>query len=458
MSDVHDFGAVGDGRNDDTEALQHAINDGDGGLVFPPGDYVISQPLKVDLQHCGPFSLHGQGGAAKLIMIGIGPAISLLGTHEKTADPSGFRPSQWRRERMPTIEGLAIEGRNSEADGVRIEGVMQPILRGVQIRQTRNAVHLAKRSRNIVIEGCQIYHNTGVGVYFDQANLHQAIISHSHISYCRRGGVRIEASEVRNLQITGNDIEYNNARSHPDFEDEPTAEIYIDSGETGSIREGTISGNTIQATASPHGANIRLIGAKQENRRVGMWTICGNLIGSQTTNVHLTSTRGVVLSGNCFYNGQSLNVLAERSQNLVLSGNCFGHNPDYKPNHQSVGVRLEDCQDCNLHGLTLEDLHGEPLPEGPPRSALLELVRCRRMNLTGLQLLDGFPYGAHLHDCEQVLLSNGIISDRRQPRRMKAAVKWTGKGMGNRIVGGIWEAGLEKTLEVEETAGVKVDG
>ena len=39
------------------------------------------------------------------------------------------------------------------------------------------------------------------------------IIAGSHISYCRLGGVRIQGGEIRNLQITGNDIEYNNATS-----------------------------------------------------------------------------------------------------------------------------------------------------------------------------------------------------------------------------------------------------
>ena len=46
MSNVREFGAVGDGRADDTEALKHAVSQGDGALHFPPGTYRITQPIE----------------------------------------------------------------------------------------------------------------------------------------------------------------------------------------------------------------------------------------------------------------------------------------------------------------------------------------------------------------------------------------------------------------------------
>ena len=57
MSRAKDFGAVGDGRADDTEALQHAINDGDGTLELTKGSYRITQPLLLDTTQHGYLSV-----------------------------------------------------------------------------------------------------------------------------------------------------------------------------------------------------------------------------------------------------------------------------------------------------------------------------------------------------------------------------------------------------------------
>ncbi|MFP6703891.1 MAG: right-handed parallel beta-helix repeat-containing protein, partial [Planctomycetaceae bacterium] len=336
MTNVRDFGAVGDGKTDDTEAIQHAIDEGVGRVELTRGDYLITRTLQVDLSRVGRTGIDGSLGTAKLLMAGSGPAIHLKGTHASTADPAGFRPAEWQNERMPIVRDIEIEGRHAKAGGIRIVGVMQPTLSGVLIREVHTAVHVTSRARNLLIDGCHFYHNTGVGVHLDSVDLHQTIIADSHISYCRLGGIRIENSEIRNLQITGNDIEYNNNASHgvEGADDEPTAEIYIDVA-AGSVREGTIVSNTIQATASANGANIRMIGSPGEDRetvnhKAGMWTISGNLIGSQRTNIHLTSVRGVVISGNHIYSGHHRNLLIESSRNIVVGPNCFGHNPDYR--------------------------------------------------------------------------------------------------------------------------------
>ena len=171
MSSVRDFGAVGDGITDDTEAIQHAIDDGNGHLEFPRGEYRISQTLLVDMEKRSRSSIGGAGGTAKIVMHGPGPAIFLKATHAKTADPGGFRPEEWQHERMPTIDGIEIEGRHPEADGIHIVGVMQPTLTRVLIRQVRTAVYVTDRARNIVINGCHFYHNSGVGVHLDKVNL-----------------------------------------------------------------------------------------------------------------------------------------------------------------------------------------------------------------------------------------------------------------------------------------------
>lgn len=456
MADVRDFGAVGDGKNDDTAAIQHAIRDGDGRIDFSRGSYLITKSLILDTSQTGRASISGQGGTAKIIMSGEGPAIKLIGTHASTADPKGFRPEIWEKERMPTVQGIDIEGRNPKADGIMIVGLMQPTLSTVLIRNVRHAVHLKDRARNLIIDQCHFYHNTGIGVFFDEINIHQSIISNSHISYCRLGGIRIENSEVRNLQITGNDIEYNNARSHDGLADEPTAEIYIDVGEKGSVREGTICSNTIQATYSSQGANIRFVGNSdnnpEDNHRAGMWSITGNLIGSQKNNIHLTSVRGVVITGNHIYSGHHRNILIENSRNVVIGPNCMGHNPDYQKNELATGVRIVNTHNLNLNGLLIEDAqagkHTVKGVEPIQREALLELVGCHRVNISGVQVLEGTPIGIKLHDCQNTILNGCSVMDDRQPRLMETAIKWTGTQRGNSIVNCRLGAGTKSALQV----------
>ena len=438
MSNVLNFGAAGDGESDDTDAIRHALADGDGFLEFPRGIYRITQTIDVDLTQRDRSAISGLGGTAKLRMQGAGPAFRLKATHAKTADPTGFRPEEWLRERMPTVKDIEIEGAHPEADGILIDGVMQPTLTGVLIREVRHAVRVTNRARNLLISHCHFYHNTGVGVFLDRVNLHQTIIANSHISYCRLGGIRIEASEIRNLQITGNDIEYNNHRSHPGLPDDPTADIYIDVGKEGSVREGTIVSNTIQATYSQHGANIRMIGGEgDQNHRAGMWTISGNLIGSQNTNVHLSSVRGVVLTGNYIYSGHHRNILIERSRNIVIGPNCLGHNPDYQKNELATGIRIEDSDACSINGLLIEDAEAgkHTVPDAIPisRKGLIEILRSQRINLSGVQILDPTPNGLYLRDCSETLITGCTILDDRKPKRMQAAIRWEGSGSGNQI-------------------------
>jgi len=439
MSNVRHFGASGDGAHDETAAIEHALRDGDGVLEFPRGVFRISRPIEIELSQRGPSAIRGEGGTTKIVMEGAGPTFILKGTHTTSADPAGFRPEEWLRERMPTVSGIEIEGKHPEADGVRIEGVMQPTLTGVLIREVRTAIHVTGRARNVLIDACHLYHNTGIGVHFDRLNLHQANIVGSHISYCRRGGICIEGSEIRNLQITGNDIEYNNFRSHPRFHAEPVADVMIDARE-GSVREGTITGNTIQATFSPGGANIRILGNSPEvNHKAGLWTIAGNLIGSQENNIHLDSVRGVTITGNVLYSGHARNLLIEHSRNIVVGSNVFDHNPDYDPNELCTGIRITDSVDCVLSGLLIQDCRTGShtvIDAGPQtRAGLIELFRCRGINLSGSQILDGTPHGLFIEDCRDTLVSGCTILDRRDPALMQSAVHWHGAGEGNLITG-----------------------
>ncbi len=467
MSNVLHFGAKGDGKTDDTAAILHTIAQGDGVLEFPRGNYLITKTIPIILNDTGRTAITGSGGTAKILMRGQGPAFHILGTHAGSAHPPSFKPEVWASQRMPTVTQIEIEGPSPEtwkdgtpakADGILLESTMQATFEGLLLRNLHHGIRIHQRNRNILITHCHIYHNTGAGVFLDSVNLHQINITGNHISYNRQGGIRVERSEVRNFQITGNDIEYNNHNIFPGFKPQPTAEILIDSSAPGTtVREGTIASNTIQATYSAGGANIRIIGGAEKagdrgqrtggsadgNRRAGMWTITGNLIGSQETNIHLTHTRGIVLSGNFIYSGHQRNVLIEGGKNIVLAGNCFEHNPDYKEKELCTGVRIEDSENITFSSSILHDCqagkHTVPTEARFQRDGLLELIRCNRVSVTGCQILDGTPHGLFIDASENVQITGCTITDTRTPKLQTTAMKVTEKTKPPMLTGNVIE-------------------
>src|SRR5690606_21631383 len=112
-------------------------------------------------------------------------------------------------------------------------------------------------NRNVVISDCHIYDNRGIGIYYDDVNLHQSNITGCHVSYNAQGGIVSRAGNVRNLHITGCDLESNMVRDA-----QPTANVLMDSRDspagTGDV---AITGCTPQHDRNaPDSSNSRIIG------------------------------------------------------------------------------------------------------------------------------------------------------------------------------------------------------
>lgn len=386
MNDVREFGAVGDGTTDCTAALQRAAEAG-GGLHLAAGTYRLTSPIRFDLSH-GRAAVTGDG-TATLVMAGAGPALWFSGHHDGSADPNSVTPETYQLERSPRVAGLEIVGEHEDAVGIRLEKCFKPICSGLLVRDCRIGIHLVVRNRDVLIDHCHIYNGSGQGIFLDQLNLHQINICDCHISYNRGGGIVVHGSEIRNLQIAGCDIEYNCPR---DGTGEPVADVWVETRGQ-SLREGAITGCTIQAVPSPGGANIRFIGESVEvAHKVGLFSIAGNLISNQETQIDLRYARGVTITGNTIFSGHERNIVARDSSNLVVCGNVFDHNPDYAKETLD-GIRLERVQGAALTGNILSStLH----PDG-----VIELRDCRDVSLVGNQILDAVAPLA-VHGCENV--------------------------------------------------------
>jgi hypothetical protein len=246
-------------------------------------------------------------------------------------------------------------------------------------------VHLVNRNRNVLISACHIYNNRGIGVYLDHVNLHQINVVGSHISYCNQGGIVSRGGEVRNLHISGCDIEGNMA---PD--QKPTANVLLDSTE-GSIAEVAITGCTIQhESPSPDSANIRILGEGvgglknvPGKTKEGHITITGNVFSDVKVNVDIQSARGVTITGNTFWMGYEHNLRVTNSEHIVVGPNDFQRNPRYDYGNATTtknAILFRDCADCTLSGLHVQGVRGV--------AAAVTLEKCRRFNVTACTILD----------------------------------------------------------------------
>lgn len=424
---VRDHGAKGDGATDDWQAIQNAAGVGGGPIVFPRGTYRISKTVEVNLNKTGSTALRGDG-TARIVMAGEGPAFKFVGSHAGTADPKTVKPGVWN-ERMPLIEGIEIVGDHPEADAIEASGTMQLTVSKVLIRKCRHGIHLTGRNRNVLIADSHIYENRGVGVFLDNVNLHQINVTGCHISYCDQGGVVAKAGEVRNLHITGCDIESNHGKDAP-----PTANVLIDST-GGSNAEVAITGCTIQHNHNaPGSANIRIKGPSErkikdtEEMRDGHVTITGNVLSDVMVNVHLDGARGVVMTGNTCWTAYEHNLLVENSAYVTVGPNNFDRNPRYAGEEKPTtanDIVFRNCADCTLTGFTISRVRAAP--------AGVTLERCDRLNVANLTILDCDEVGLLVKDVTRSRVHGCLIRDDR-PNAKSVPLKVIG-GADNTIEG-----------------------
>ncbi len=397
---VRDFGAVGDGKADDTAALQKAVDAGLGAVRFTKGVYRITQPVVVDLDKVGFTSILGDG-TARIVMAGPGPALRLVGTHGGSADPRTVKPNVWARQRMPLVDGLEIVGNHEQAVAIEALGTMQLTITRVNIRECLHGIHLVRRNRNIIISNCHVYKNRGIGIYLDELNLHQINITGTHVSYNAGGGIVVRGGDVRNIHIAGCDIEGNMFKDGPE-----TANVLIDSrGSTGAgVAEVAITGCTIQHTRTgPESANIRVIGPDAHDRTWGHVTIASNVLSDTQYNIDLLKARGVTIVGNTVWTGLKYSLRVRDCSNVIIGVNNFDRNPGYyrEEDKSTNAMLLQGCCDSTINGLHINGVREAP--------AGLVMENCRRCNVTGCTILDCDNTGLLLKDVTNCRVSNCLI-------------------------------------------------
>jgi hypothetical protein len=413
MIDVTNFGAAGDGKTDDTDSLQHAVDMGGGVLDFPPGTFVITKPIEIDLAKVGPFGIRGSAGTSAVVMKGPGPAFRIRGTHEGTAAPQSWTDVTRFRERFPTIADIEIRGEHPDAVGIEFVKAAKPTIRNVLIRFCRVGIHLRDRNRDVLIADSHIYDNIDYGIFLDHVNLHQMNVCGCHISYNKGAAIAMVGGDLHNIQITGNDIEYSHSQ---DFQRPGSAEIDIDA-RTGVASEITISSNTIQARKSVDGVNIRIRGVIGPDAfpSVRLIAITGNVIGSQESSVVLDKAQRVTITGNTIYDGHKIGLAATDCDGLAISANVHGwsHAADApRPDH----YEFRRCIGLSVTGEVFQTVGGE--------KAVISLYECKGAALGNLVVRDARARGIYLERCESVSVTGCVVSG-KAGQTLEAAIEAT---------------------------------
>jgi hypothetical protein len=445
--DVRAHGAKGDGETDDTAAVQKAVNSRAGAVRFGKGVYRLTKTITIDLDKVGYVALLGDG-VGRVVMAGPGPAFRFVGSHEGTAQPSSVKANVWDKQRTPLVDALEIVGAHEKACGIEATGTMQLTVTRLTVRKALHAIHLTKRNRNVIIDSCHLYDNRGVGIYYDDVNLHQSNVTGCHVSCNRGGGIVSRKGDVRNIQITGCDLEDN---MHPDAD--ATANVLLDSSDSvNGTGEVAITGCTIQHGHKSKGcANVRIIGKSKPTKemplvRQGHVTITGNVMSDVSVNVHLKDCRGVTVQGNTFWEGYVHNLLVEGCHSVVVGPNNLDRNPHYDRYGEAKLARnsvvFSDCDDCTISGLHVTDVRED---------VGILLKKCRRMNVVGCTILDCEAGGLRLEDVSKSRVSDCLIRADGVKKPGPSLVVEGGKG--NVVVNNVLRDGHKVSKDSARLAG-----
>lgn len=148
------WGAKGDGKTDDTKAIQKAIDNTKGILYFPAGAYLISKGLAVNSDNVVLMGC-GKNTASILVLTAWVDAVTLNGM-------------------LCTVDGLAIDGNKTCKDGIVINGTQSEVA-------------------DCIIQNCK---GNGIDAPYVQGKNHNKNIRNCKIYTCSQAGITVSSNDM----------------------------------------------------------------------------------------------------------------------------------------------------------------------------------------------------------------------------------------------------------------------
>lgn len=199
--EINNFGAMGDGKTDDTVAFQKAALE-NGVLRLDSGKtYLINKTIVLDLNKIKGI----QANNAKIFVSKDIPAFHLKG-NKITGGAEPPSNTGLEQEFSAVIEGLHVYSNNHKGTALVLDGTFGVNISNSHFYNLKKGIELINKNRNVIITENHIWDIKEYGIHYNNANTHQSIISNNHISYAKIA-LFFENGDVHNTQINSNDIE-----------------------------------------------------------------------------------------------------------------------------------------------------------------------------------------------------------------------------------------------------------
>lgn len=296
--EIHKYGAIGDGKTDDTLAFQKAFEESGVISLESNKTYLISETVVMDLSKIKGI----QGNNAKILLKTDIPAFHITGNK---VDDGAEPPSNvgLEDEFAAVIEGLHVYSNNHQGTALVLDGTFGVNISNSHFYSLKSGIELINKNRNVIITENHIWDMTDYGIHYNNTNTHQSIIANNHISYAKVA-LLFENGDVHNTQLNSNDIEIGHSESGATL-----SAVQVIANELNSqFSQAQIVGNTIEDHFHATEGILNFYAENFDPSKIGADDV--PYIGM------------IELVGNEF-SGSSKAMVLENSNDLIINANTF---------------------------------------------------------------------------------------------------------------------------------------
>ena len=320
--DIKNFGAIGDGKIDDTLAFQKAAQE-IGVLRLESGKtYLISKTIILDLSKINGI----QANNAKILISEDIPAFHLKGNK---VDGGAEPPSNLglEHEFSVVIDGLHVYSKNHIGTALLLDGTFGVNISNSHFYNLKSGIELINKNRNVLITENQIWDVAEYGIHYNNSNTHQSIISNNHVSYAKVA-ILFENGDVHNTQMSSNDIEVGHSANNNTLS---AIQVICDKLNS-QFSQAQIVGNSIEDHFLAKEGIVNLYAESMDTSQIrasqvpyiGMIELVANEFSGSSNALVLENINDLIVNGNTFKLITDVFIsIFTGGEGINISGNTF---------------------------------------------------------------------------------------------------------------------------------------